>query len=104
MSRKKKARLVREEGWALHNAVIRIEPDIPPPTMFFTNECTGERHPVGTAEPAPLQRVHGADRRSWAEKTPLEILDDLREWARKVRDGEIHSLAGPWDFLDYRPL
>lgn len=49
---------------------------------MFTNECTGESHPVGTAPPAPLVRVEPPAQRSWAEKSAEEIIQDIRRFAR----------------------
>lgn len=106
MSRKKRPDVLIE-GWALHNARIIVEPEIPDAGNFFTNECTGERHAMGSAETAPVQRMetfqstHGLDKRSWAEMEARDIIADIQRWHQMVREGKVYSLAGPWDYYDY---
>ena len=114
MSRRRIVRNMHEYGSGLHGQHILVEPEVPTPTMYFTNECTGERHPMGSAPTAPVQRMqtfqsklnglHRGEDYSWATATPEEILSDIMDWHQKVREGKVYSLAGPWDYLDYRPL
>ncbi len=107
MSRKK--RLVTEEGWALHNAVIRPDPLhdalVSPRPVTFVNTCTGAWDVVGEHSPTQYDAyrmrlwqaqnglgheiMQGASvvspvKRSWAEKTTEEILADMHAFAHRV--------------------
>ena len=118
MSRRRVIRNMHEYGSGLHGMHILVEPEVPAPDMFFTNGCTGERHVVGTAEPAPLQRMEAFQHDhalaqvqsflntqgggpTWADMTPEQILRDIQNFSQRARDGRLQHQAGPWDYLDY---
>lgn len=128
MSRKRRQGHV--EGWGIHNAVIHPDPVrdalLAPRPVVFTNSCTGEQTEAGTHPIVSTQRMEIFQRehalslagyefmrdavirqpvsRDWAHASAADIIRDIQEWKRKVENGEVYSLAGPWDYLDYRPL